>query len=438
VRRITIMERYIVLPIKAAGLIMLLYFYLSPWTVAANSALDVEVETIQYFFWVYIAVNIVVAAFLLFSERLAPPLLQWLVFVISLVDGVFLSALTLVTGGYNSILYWLFLGLIVRSAVSVPRATSQIALNLTLTACYITAGFIDVSVAQNLDETWLGVLKLSEPPDNPEPLVLRLVLLLLMTVCCYGVQVLLDRHRQALEEAREFATREGQLQSAGRLAAEFAHQIKNPLAIINTAAFSLQRAWKEGKREASDQIRIIQEEVERSDRIITQIMDYAQLGEGHVERVDVIEELDQAIDRVFPPAARYPIHVRRQYASSFPPLLMLRRHVSETFLNLLQNAREALGDKDGNVLVAAKCHEDFSIEVSIADDGPGIPPDKLEKIFEAYYTTKEKGTGLGLATVKHNVELYGGSIRVESALGKGARFVLLFPARTLIRLEQQL
>ena len=90
----------------------------------------------------------------------------------------------------------------------------------------------------------------------------------------------------------------------------------------------------------------------------------------------------------------------------------------------------------GNVFVEAHCLPDYSIEVSIRDDGPGIPPDKLERIFEAYYTTKEKGTGLGLAIVKHNVELYGGTVRVESELGKGARFILLFPAKTLMKLAQ--
>ena len=118
-----------------------------------------------------------------------------------------------------------------------------------------------------------------------------------MTVCCYGVQVLLERQRQAVEEAREFAMREGQLRSAGRLAAEFTHQIKNPLAIINNAAFSLQRALKQGKPVSAEQIRIIQEEVEHSDRIITQIMGYAQLSEGRVEKLNVMEELDQPSSR---------------------------------------------------------------------------------------------------------------------------------------------
>jgi signal transduction histidine kinase len=257
-----------------------------------------------------------------------------------------------------------------------------------------------------------------------------------MTICSYGVQVLLERQRQASEEAREFALREGQLHSAGRLAAEFAHQIKNPLAIINNAAFSLQRANGHGNSDTREQIQIIQEEVERSDRIITQIMGYAQLSEGRVEKLNVGEELDRAINEVFPPAAKYDVQIHRDFDSEFPPLLMLRRHLTDTLVNLLQNAREALAGKAGNIFITARCHGDASVEVSIRDDGPGIPADKKGRIFEAYYTTKEKGTGIGLATVKHNVELYGGSVHLDSELGKGARFTLIFPAKSMTRLDE--
>ena len=96
---------------------------------------------------------------------------------------------------------------------------------------------------------------------------------------------------------------------------------------------------------------------------------------------------------------------------------MQRGHLSEIMVNLLQNAREALGE-NGNVFITADCRRDHSVEISVRDDGPGIPPDKIERIFEAYYTTKENGTGLGLAIVKHNVELYGGTVRVESGAWK--------------------
>ena len=157
-------------------------------------------------------------------------------------------------------------------------------------------------------------------------------------------------------------------------------------------------------------------------------MGYAQLSEGRVERLNLIEELDRAIAQVFPEAAGYGVRIERDYDGIFPPLLMQRGHLVEILLNLLQNAREALNGH-GRVSVTARCRADESVEIAIADNGPGIPADKFESIFEAYYTTKDKGTGLGLAIVKHNIELYGGTVRVESGLGIGARFVLWLPGK---------
>jgi len=264
---------------------------------------------------------------------------------------------------------------------------------------------------------------------------MRIFLLLLMTACGYGVQVLFDKQRRAEEEAGEFALRQEQLRSAGRLAAEIAHQIKNPLGIINNAAFTLQRTVKEGKGTITQQIQIIREEVARSDRIITELIGYAQLAEGRVEKLDVIEELESAIARVLPAAAKYQIEVRRDYGTALPPLLIQRNHLAEIFANLLQNAREVLNGQ-GIIDVSAHYVKDYSVMVVIADNGPGISSELCEKIFEPYFTTKERGTGLGLAIVKHNVETYGGTVQVESELGKGTRFVLVFPGRTLMKLRK--
>src|SRR5207237_3853651 len=137
--------------------------------------------------------------------------------------------------------------------------------------------------------------------ETNEPYILRVTVLVLMTFCCYGLQVLFDKQRRVNEEAVEFAQRQQQLQSAGRLAAEIAHQLKNPLSIINNAAFTLQRTLKEGKT-ITQQIQIIREEVERGDRILTELMGYARLSEGKVEKLEITEELDRAIAQVFPEA----------------------------------------------------------------------------------------------------------------------------------------
>jgi len=264
------------------------------------------------------------------------------------------------------------------------------------------------------------------------PYVLRVAVLLLLTFCCYGVQVLTARERRIAEEREEFLVRTAQLHSAGRLAAEVAHQIKNPLAIINNVTFSLHKNLKSQKSEAAAQVEMIREEIAKADRIITQLMGYAQLSEGRVEKIEVVEEINHAIAEVFPPGLPTQIRIHRQFDDYFPPVMMHRRHLAEAVGNLLQNARDAMG-QHGNVVIIARCLPDNSIEITVRDDGPGIPVDQIEKVFEAYYTTKPKGTGLGLAVVKHNVELYGGNVRVESALGRGAKFVLQFPARTLMK-----
>ena len=286
-RRITRMERDIVLPLKVACIGMLLYsFYLRPWIGKVLGALEIAVEATQYFLWFYLAATVVSAGLLLIIRRLPLGLVQWIVFATCLLDGLFLAALTLVTGGYDSFLYWLFLGLIVRSAVSVPRATSQLLLNLTLSACYVLAGIIDIRLADYLDESSLGRSGLSSVDNPTEPLLLRMTLLLLMTVCSYGVQVLLVKQREAEEEAREFAVREGQLRSAGRVAGSSCIRSRIPWRSSTTRLFSLQqRPQGRPKRMSQSKLRSFRKKLSSRTRIITEIMGYAQLSEGRVEKV---------------------------------------------------------------------------------------------------------------------------------------------------------
>ena len=434
-RRIVMMERNIMLPVKAVFIAIIFYsFDVTAWVGLANSTLDVVVETVQLIFWFYILANIILAMFLLAAERLPLAVVQWTVVTSNFVDGIFIAGMALLTGGLDSVFFWLFVALIIRNSVSVPPGISQLISSFVISLCYALVAVLDVSVFQNLDDNTRRALDLTAHADLGQPFVLRLVVLLLTTICCSGLELLLERQRLAAEEAGEFATREGQLRSAGRLAAEFAHQIKNPLAIINNAAFSLQRAARDGKNQIAEQIEIIQEEVARADKVITQIMGYAQLSEGRVEKLNVIEEIERALTQVFPAAVPDKIKIHLEFGHGFPPLLMQRGHLSEILVNLLQNAREALGEK-GNVFVSADCRRDYAVEISVRDDGPGIQPEKTERIFEAYFTTKEKGSGLGLSIVKHNIELYGGNVRLESKLGQGAKFILIFPAKALMKLN---
>lgn len=566
--RILAIQRNIILPVRAM-VAAVVFYNLFPLNLnGKESYREVLLETLQQYFIFYIIFN-AAAAVLLTLRRFPFRQVQWVVFAVGLVDGVLLAGLSAWTGGgFQSPLFWVFPGLIIINAVSIPLATPQIVLNLSLSAFYLGAGLLNIRVNES-DSNQTGAAphhtavatflpgdiinlaslttKLKAPPKEDgvsqylsaqlaaktrsllsnytggvdlqlkyalaeelgrivtngsiydtqrfasvklsaqtsnllsqklatldlaklnrtllleaypleiknrresksrfmgstivaepvgeeggtEAFILRLSILLLMTVSCYGVQVLSFRQQIAEEAVHKSAARNDELKAAGRLAAEIAHQLKNPLGIINNAVFSLQRGLKEGRTDFSLQMEIIREEIDKSDRILTQLMGYAQLSEGRVEMLSLPEELDRAIAEVLPPGTSFATQTQRDYDPNLPEMLMQRSHLSVVLVNLLQNAREALAGH-GNIFVQAHCRNGSAVEIIVGDDGPGIAADKLDKIFEAYVTTKDRGTGLGLAIVKHNVELYGGSVRAESELGKGARFILLFPAKTFI------
>lgn len=507
--RIVAIQRNIAIPIRLIVIAVVFYYYfVSPWLVEAVKDYDVVLETTQNFFAGYALATLAFAALFYVVRRFPPGVVKWCVFALGVGDAIFLASLTVVTGGFDSVLYWVYPGIIIINAIAIPQDAAQVILNLLLTILFLVAGLVEAAynnevtigserlgspkklgapvvaaelvkldaisarltdtndplartiwvrlsaslrerisgittnpvdaytLRENLAEELNRIAKptrsLMVPVVNPDSLeltpglqVLRVAVLTLLTFSFYGMQVLLARQREVLEEQETLSVLTERLRTAGRVAAEFAHQIKNPLAIINNVVFSLRKVAPA----AAPQIEIIREEVSKCDRIITQIMGYGELSEGRIERLNVAAELDQAIATVFPPGLETGVELRRNYGRRLPPLLMQRRHLADALTNVILNAREA-ADAKGVVEISARALEDNGVEISVRDTGPGIAPDQVERIFEAYFTTKPKGTGLGLAIVKHNVELYSGHVRVQSKLGNGAEFILSFPGKT--------
>lgn len=439
--RILFVERGIIVPVKAVLMAVMIYaLFGAGWFDDLTEPRADALRIVRTMFLGYFVLNVGLGFLLWGDDDVSPRVLARAVYSMAILDGVGLSALTLITGGFDSILYWVFLGLIIRNAAVIPLADVQIVVNLLVSVFYLIAGTLDLSLSvieiDLVATTGRGRLELvADSPSGPvEPLLLRVLLMVLMTACCYGIQVLVDRHRREEFEANEFAAKQEQLQAAGRLAAEIAHQLKNPLGIINNAAYSLARSGRE-QPEVLRQVGIIREEVARSDRILTELMGYAQLAEGKVERVAVGDVLDAAVEQVFPEGNRFGITVVRDDGPALPPLLGQRVHFVEIFANLLTNARDAMPE-GGTVWIQARGATDYSVVVDISDDGPGIPSDVQSQLFEAYFTTKEKGTGLGLAIVRHNAEIYGGTVGIRSEVGRGTTFTVTLPARSPLRFRR--
>ena len=489
--RLKLMERDIGVPVKIAVLLITAFFLLK-WKEIWPSHLEVEEafhDPVKRLFMGYAIINVGAILFFIMFNRWKLRVVHWFTVLMNVVDAAVISGLVVITGGIDSVVYWIFLVLVVRNAISIPIAMTQVAVNLMTVGCYVVSILIwfnyvlpsQENAANISEEIWRRTYTPSNQfPSNKfdweMPLVLpgtetntntvvinanralsvpigmdasdryllqmeeerlagslftiRVWFLVLWTALCYGVQVLFDRDREAQREAREYALRREQLRSTGRLAAEIAHRLKNPLSIINNSAYTLRRHFKEQNESVSKQVGMIREEVARSDMILTELMNYSQLSEGRVEKLDFHGELEQALAEVFPDHAKFEVRARVKIDGDLPALMMQRGHLREILLNLLVNARE-VSINGSMVRVNASTTQDFSIKFSVKDEGEGISADHLKRIYEAYFSTKKKGTGLGLAIVKQNVELYGGTIEVESELGKGTKFVVNLPTRAL-------
>jgi hypothetical protein len=190
-RRIILMERDIVLPAKIVAIgILLISFYSSPWFTNVSSELEIGVGVVQNLLWGYVGISFLSAGVLLFARRVPLSLLEWMVFAMTLLDGVFILSVTIALGGADA-LYWLFPALLVRAAFSVPRLSSQILLSLTLIVCYMFACIVQNSMAHNLDDVAMSLFV----ERHAQPLVLRLALLISVSACCFGVQILLHRDK---------------------------------------------------------------------------------------------------------------------------------------------------------------------------------------------------------------------------------------------------
>ena len=192
-RRMLFLERDIVLPIKAVVVLMLLYsFFTSYWFGLVANAEDLVVQFAQRFVWLYIPLNLVVAILLVAPRRLPLTWMRVVIFTASLTDCLFLALLCVMTGGYESVLYWVFLGLIVRNSIGQPRSSAAM-LNLCVISCYVLAGLFDHSLAKSLTPSERTVMELYSVSTGNEQVLLRVLVLVLVGACCFLIESLLER-----------------------------------------------------------------------------------------------------------------------------------------------------------------------------------------------------------------------------------------------------
>src|SRR5579863_9055979 len=239
-----------------------------------------------------------------------------------------------------------------------------------------------------------------------------------------------------LEQAQAEARRSERLAALGQLSAGLAHEIRNPLGVIKGSAEMLTQKLGDSNPLASELAGYISTETNRLSALVTRFLDFARPLHAELAPQEITEVIDRALQAVVltRKADDPQVRVEKQYQANLP-LVPLDESLSEqAFVNLIQNAYDAMGSAGGTLRVTAaratSAHRE-GFEVRVEDTGPGIPAELREQIFNPFVTTKKTGVGLGLSIVSRIIDGHHGMIRVESGkdLASGTGFVIFFPAK---------
>jgi len=226
------------------------------------------------------------------------------------------------------------------------------------------------------------------------------------------------------------------LAAIGELSAGIAHEINNPLAIIAqetewTTHLLSEAEANSGKdfAEVRDSLREIRSQVDRCKNITHKLLDFARKREPVLQDVDVARLIDDMARLVDKEALFKNVTLTRKLPEDLPRLQTDAPLLRQVVLNLMTNALQAV-DHGGAIEVSASADDD-ALSISVKDNGRGIPPENLDKIFNPFFTTKPpgQGTGLGLSLCHNLVSGMSGKITVESQVGKGTTFTVRLPRK---------
>jgi signal transduction histidine kinase len=232
-----------------------------------------------------------------------------------------------------------------------------------------------------------------------------------------------------LKKSKSYIRRADRLASLGTLIAGLAHEIRNPLVAIKTFTQLLPERL-EDEEFRNHFLNIASGEVDRISALVTELLEFARPSEPKFELENINEILDGMILLISSETKSKHIHIAKDYGTDLSPITIDREQMKQVFLNMLLNAIEAT---PGNGKIVVKTRSFIKpdgepyIQIEFTDNGCGIAPEYLEDIFTPFFTTKEKGSGLGLSISNQIIQDHKGYIDVESQLNKGTSFFINLP-----------
>jgi signal transduction histidine kinase len=236
---------------------------------------------------------------------------------------------------------------------------------------------------------------------------------------------IIQAQTEAIAAARARLLQNEKLAALGQLAAAIAHEVRNPLAIMRSAAQGIAESLPEGGSEATRACSFITAEIDRLTSVVGSLLAFARPPRIAAQPIAVPDLLERARLLVESEAKARPVRLRCATPAFLPAVNADADLLCQVLLGLVDNAVE-VSPAGSEVSIEAHAVES-AVEIAVADRGPGVPADLRERIFDPFFTTRTQGTGLGLAIAKQIVEAHGGQIRVDDHSGGGARFTLSLP-----------
>lgn len=234
----------------------------------------------------------------------------------------------------------------------------------------------------------------------------------------------------AIEEREQRLIRSERMAAAGQIASHITHEIRNPLSSIslNTELLEEEFEGDETRVEPRKLCQAIRREVDRLTEITEEYLRFARLPRPHLKREDLNEILLDLISFMSTELGAQRVTVKSALSSGIPAIEADENQLRQAFLNLLRNAGEAMASAGGQLEVSTRTVDGGAVEVRVADTGVGIAEQNIPKLFEPFFSTKESGTGLGLALTQQIIQEHGGTIDVASVPGQGTVFTVRLPA----------
>ena len=235
-----------------------------------------------------------------------------------------------------------------------------------------------------------------------------------------SLEQLVDERSKELIKTQKELKQFSRLADIGTLAATVAHELRNPLGVIHLAAYNL----KKEKSDLGDNKHLvnIEKKVWEGNQIIDNLLSYARIKIPNYENVRILNILDECVASAQGRFGEKGIIIEKKYEDGLDFIEADPNQIREIFLNILNNACQAIATPGGKVELRARREGDM-VKVSVQDTGVGIAQEDLDKIFEPFFTRKSKGTGLGMTICNELVNLHQGKIEIKSQLGQGPRSV---------------